>query len=156
MHIAEDETRATDAARTEADARAAGQVRADARRQARRHAKREATARAQAALDQREASVTDEDRRKGREERPERRRMKAEAKRQRLTGDATRTTDAEHTKADARAAGQRKDQLKATCDDPARARTALAPYEAGVTEEVRRRGREERPERKRTKAEAKH
>ena len=82
--------------------------------------------------------------------------MKAEAKRQRLSGDATRTTDAEHTTADARAAGQRTDQLKATCDDPARARTALAPYEAGVTEEVRHRGREERPERKRTKAEAKH
>ena len=61
MHIAEDETRATDAARTEADARAAGQVRADARRKARRQAKREATARAKAALDQREASLTDED-----------------------------------------------------------------------------------------------
>ena len=84
MHLAGDATRATGAGRTEVDARAVGKARSNARRKAQRQAKRDATARADAALAPCEARVTEEDRRRGREERPE------------------------HTKADARAAKQRE------------------------------------------------
>ena len=83
MRLAETATRAPDAGRAKADARAAGQARADARRKDQRQAKRDAMARADADLAHREAGVTEEERRKGRDKRPERKRMEAEAKRQR-------------------------------------------------------------------------
>ena len=61
MRLAETATRASGAERAKADARAAGQARADARRKAQRQATRDAAARADAALAQREANVTEED-----------------------------------------------------------------------------------------------